>query len=142
MEEGRQKDIFVYGRSLGGAVSIYLASSTNYKTVIKGIVLENTFTSLHELFINKIKLLPFLGLVGIKQWNSKALIGQIEHPIMFTRSLKDNMIHPVHMKTLLESANKSKVKVDYEVETGKHQPIWYLNPGKYASALNSFFQQA
>lgn len=36
--QGREKRIFVYGRSLGGAVSIYVGS-TRHKSVISGLIL-------------------------------------------------------------------------------------------------------
>jgi fermentation-respiration switch protein FrsA (DUF1100 family) len=39
--------IFIFGRSLGGAVGIYAASLKRWD--IKGIILENTFTSIPEM---------------------------------------------------------------------------------------------
>lgn len=39
LADGIVKDIYVLGRSLGGAVSLYLASIPNYKSQIKGLVL-------------------------------------------------------------------------------------------------------
>ena len=41
--------IFVYGSSLGGAVSIKLCSDTKYMTSVAGLILENTFTSIPDV---------------------------------------------------------------------------------------------
>ena len=39
--------LFLLGRSLGGAVSILLAS--RHKTAFKGMILENTFSSISDM---------------------------------------------------------------------------------------------
>jgi len=49
LEKGRKKDLYVLGRSLGGAVSIYLATQEHLKNEIKGLILENTFTSIQDM---------------------------------------------------------------------------------------------
>lgn len=41
--------IVVFGRSLGGAVAAWLASSKKYSPHIAALVLENTFTSLPDI---------------------------------------------------------------------------------------------
>ncbi|KAJ8322008.1 hypothetical protein KUTeg_000479, partial [Tegillarca granosa] len=40
-----QRNIFIFGRSLGGAVAIHLASQSYYAKFIAGVIVENTFTS-------------------------------------------------------------------------------------------------
>ena len=62
--EGRSKDIYAYGRSLGGAVAIYLAASTRYKYELKGIMLENTFSNFKDVLVDKsLYTYPFLVLL-------------------------------------------------------------------------------
>ena len=41
--------IIVFGRSLGGAVAVWLASRPNYSQHIAALVLENTFLSLPDI---------------------------------------------------------------------------------------------
>ena len=41
-----QRQIFIFGRSLGGAVAIFLASSPLYAQHICALIIENTFTSI------------------------------------------------------------------------------------------------
>jgi pimeloyl-ACP methyl ester carboxylesterase len=42
-----QSSLILYGRSLGGAVALHIASSTAAN--VKGIILENTFLSIPKL---------------------------------------------------------------------------------------------
>lgn len=44
-----QSKIFIFGRSLGGAVAIHLASQSYYARFIAGVIVENTFTSLPDI---------------------------------------------------------------------------------------------
>ena len=67
---GRNKDIVIHGRSLGGAVGIYLSTRTYFKEEVKGLILENTFTSMEKLLVHKLWFLPFFGVVGCSQWKS------------------------------------------------------------------------
>ena len=41
--------LFIFGRSLGGAVAIYLAAASSCRHLISGVILENTFTSIPEI---------------------------------------------------------------------------------------------
>ena len=47
--ELRGTKIVIYGQSIGGAVSIGLASRNQKQGDIAGVVLENTFTSIRKL---------------------------------------------------------------------------------------------
>ena len=50
--------IFVFGRSLGGAVAIDLVSKNICLSNIKGLILENTFTSISDMVD---KVFPYLS---------------------------------------------------------------------------------
>jgi hypothetical protein len=44
------ENIYLHGRSLGGAVAIYAASQIlEYKFKIKGLIVENTFLSIPDM---------------------------------------------------------------------------------------------
>ncbi len=45
-KHGKTKNIYLLGRSLGGAVAIYSSTIPKFKKVISGLILENTFTSI------------------------------------------------------------------------------------------------
>ncbi len=72
----------MFGRSLGGAVSIYLAHK--YPNLVKGIIVENTFLSVSAMVD---VLMPFLKsiksfVLNIK-WNSDEKIPSLNQPILF-----------------------------------------------------------
>ena len=48
-EETRNTKIVVYGQSLGGAVTTQLVANNQHERRIRGMVLENTFTSMRKL---------------------------------------------------------------------------------------------
>ena len=45
----KKDDIIVYGQSLGGAVAIHLVARNQAASDIKGLILENTFTTMRKL---------------------------------------------------------------------------------------------
>lgn len=91
--------VYIMGRSLGGAVAIYLQSTFNYS--IKGLILENTFLSISDLVDKLFPILkPFKNLLLRNRWESKNLIMKIKVPILFIMSDKDELVPYEHMKTL------------------------------------------
>lgn len=44
-----KQQIFVFGRSLGGAVAVYLATCPFYAQHVKAVILENTFISIPSM---------------------------------------------------------------------------------------------
>ena len=67
-----QQQIFVFGRSLGGAVAIYLASSPLYSQHICAVILENTFTSIPCMgqHIFRMKFISYIPHWCYKNWVS------------------------------------------------------------------------
>ena len=48
-EETAKTKIVVYGQSLGGAVATQLVANNQHQERIKGMIIENTFTSMRKL---------------------------------------------------------------------------------------------
>ena len=69
-----QSKLIIFGRSLGGAVAIQLASVPYYAVKIHGLVIENTFTTLPE--IGK-SLFDFKILSMLPEWCFKNKVGAI-----------------------------------------------------------------
>ena len=78
--------IVAFGRSLGGAVSVYLAEKFPEK--VAGVVLENTFLSVGAMVD---KLMPVVAslksLVLRIKWDSDEKIKLLKQPIMFISGL-------------------------------------------------------
>jgi pimeloyl-ACP methyl ester carboxylesterase len=115
--------IFVMGTSLGGAVTVYLASLARYERYVAGWIVENTFTSIGDMadvvFAPPIKrmypgwrstLLLFTLSRVIKPivlqigWYSIDLIRSVTGPMLFISSAKDELVPPSHMRALHDSA--------------------------------------
>lgn len=48
----KSSQVFILGRSLGGAVTIGVASDESVRHLLSGIILENTFTSIKDILLN------------------------------------------------------------------------------------------
>ena len=89
--------LYVYGRSLGGAVGVYGSTNPKFSPHIKGLILENTFTSIpsvaNHIFSGFLAVFrPFLWILLRNHWNSLRLIPKIEAPILFIKSVNDELV--------------------------------------------------
>lgn len=68
LQERRDLDtrkLFVFGRSLGGAVAIHLCSRRQVRGKVRGLIVENTFTSVPSLAR---KVFQFPGVKYLPRW--------------------------------------------------------------------------
>ncbi|ODV93131.1 hypothetical protein PACTADRAFT_51761 [Pachysolen tannophilus NRRL Y-2460] len=122
--------IILHGRSLGGAVAIYIASS--HPNLIGGIILENTFLSITKLIPYLFPYLKYVSFLCHEKWNSENLIPEIPSniPILFLSGAKDEIVPPIHMKELFK-LSKSLDKTFKEFPNGFHndtivqENYWY-----------------
>lgn len=93
--------IYVFGRSLGGAVAVYLASRRQEN--IRGLILENTFSSISDMVDRIFPYVSFLKTYLLKiEWNSSDLIRTIKIPIFFISGRNDQLVPPSQMDKLYE----------------------------------------
>lgn len=136
-EQINNEKIYLFGRSLGGAVATYLASKTQDK--IKGLILENTFTSIPDMVDHIFKYLSALkGLILRIEWNSLELIKEIKVPILFISGQADQLIPPSQMQTLFSNAKKSIKTEMMEVEHGTHNESWMQAGDVYFDRIRDF----
>jgi|JI6StandDraft_1071083.scaffolds.fasta_scaffold11265_1 fermentation-respiration switch protein FrsA (DUF1100 family) len=77
-----RNQIYVLGRSLGGAVACHTLSNSENRLMVKGVILENTFPSIADILKRGILsslLIPLLR----NKWESIKEIPSIACPIMF-----------------------------------------------------------
>ncbi|KAH9512651.1 Alpha/beta hydrolase domain-containing protein 13 [Bulinus truncatus] len=127
-----QSQIVLFGRSLGGAVAIYLASSPVYGPKIAAVVLENTFTSLYEmshkiLRLSCIKYIPRLCYKN--KFPSLHRIESVTSPTLFLSGNMDELVPPKMMKELY-NRSKSNLKRLELFANGTHNDTW-MCPGYY-----------
>lgn len=57
-------------------------------------------------------------------WDSKTRITQVQQPILFIRSLKDELVPTEQMLQLMEFAINAKYKRYHEIPNGTHNMGW------------------
>lgn len=137
------ENLFVFGRSLGGAVAISLAAAN--PGALRGVLVENTFTCIRGMAG---ALFPFLAVLPEpwfealleNKWHSDDIIGDIKMPFLFLAGEQDEIVpHPqmVELWDLLGGKGRGAVGKHPEgsaiikFPTGKHNDTWTL-PGYYA----------
>lgn len=133
-----RNQVFLFGRSLGGAVAANVALDDSLP--FKGVIIENTFTTLGDLVD-----IMFPPLKYVKNYllNSKFetinIIGKIKKPLLFCRSENDELIPKVQMDKLYENAKEAIYKDYYTIKNGTHNDGFRYDPENYAKALKKFF---
>ncbi|ETO29025.1 hypothetical protein RFI_08101 [Reticulomyxa filosa] len=136
----RQK-IYLFGRSLGGAVAVHLASQNNDK--LAGVILENTFTSIADMVK---KVLPFLDFDFVKRyvlrmhWKSIQSISHITCPLLFLTSERDEIVPNEQMHKLYHTANSTRFKSWYTISKATHNDAWVVGGDQYWNEIRVFLQ--
>lgn len=129
--------IFVFGRSLGGAVAIYLAFKRQDQ--IQGLILENTFSSIPDMVDHIFSYLKmFKDLILRIEWNSIGLIKKLHVPIFFISGRNDQIVPPIQMDRLFEAAKNSEYKDIFKVEYGTHNESWVQAGDDYYYRIKDF----
>lgn len=117
--------IIIHGRSLGGAVSIDLAS----RQKCGGLIVESSFVSAFRV-MTRIPIYPF------NKFESIHKIGNVHCPILFIHGTNDTLIPYWHGQKLFEAANKPKTF--YTVENAGHNDVHEVAGKKYFEEILNF----
>mmetsp|Transcript_27108 Transcript_27108/g.64006 ORF Transcript_27108/g.64006 Transcript_27108/m.64006 type:complete len:333 (-) Transcript_27108:349-1347(-) len=111
--------IFLFGRSLGGAVAIELAARR--ESAVRAVMVENTFTSIDDLVKH---LSPAYSKHVIRamsnKWNSQQVIPSISRPMLFLSGRADEIVPPWMMTSLYKAAVRSEGRELAAFPKGKH----------------------
>ncbi|CAE8676559.1 unnamed protein product [Polarella glacialis] len=139
--------MFVFGRSLGGAVAIALAAALQERSerpAPRGLILENTFTSISAVVD---ALFPILAIPYLKKrflrlkWESMERVRDLEVPLLFLTGQKDEMIPTAHSQQLHARAEKSKLRRHVFFPEGSHNDTWEKGGEQYWEVQASFLQE-
>lgn len=137
--------VFVFGRSLGGAVAVALVRTLQQRdeatSLPCGIILENTFLSISTVVDSIFPLIAFKSLkdrfLRLK-WETEERIKEVEVPLLFLSGEKDEMIPPWHSKVLHQRAEKSPLRRSAIFPEGSHNDTWEKGGDRYWEAQEGF----
>ena len=132
-----KNQIFLFGRSLGGAVAASVALDKSLP--FKGVIIENTFTTLGDLVDVMFPILKYVKNYLLKtKFETIKIIGKIKRPILFCRSECDELIPQSQMDTLYNAAKGALFKRYYIIKNGTHNDGFRYDKNGYAQAIKKF----
>jgi fermentation-respiration switch protein FrsA (DUF1100 family) len=121
--------IIAYGESLGGAVAVYLAG----KREVGGIIMESTFTSVHDMAR---RLLPFFPTFLLKsRFDSLGKIKEIGVPKLILHS-RDDEIVPLELGNILH--REAAGPKEFVELRGGHNDAFLVSQEVFIAAIDSF----
>lgn len=123
--------IVLFGRSLGGAVAIRLA--TEHEPA--GLIVESTFRSVPALAAEIYGFLPVRTLARL-EFPAERLIGSVRAPVLVVHSTEDEIIPFSHGEALHAAAPAG----DLLALRGDHNTGFMLSSDRYIEGLETFLQ--
>ncbi|PVH15486.1 uncharacterized protein CXQ87_003328 [Candidozyma duobushaemuli] len=118
-EQLSESSLVLYGRSLGGAVAIYISSLMGAS--VQGLILENTFLSIPKTVPHIFPFLKYFTMFVHQKWESERLVPLIPAniPVLFQSARKDEIVPPSHMDRIYE-LSQSTDKTFYKYTHSQH----------------------
>jgi fermentation-respiration switch protein FrsA (DUF1100 family) len=127
------QEIVLFGRSLGAAVAVELATRVD----AAGLILESGFTSVPELGAELYPALPVRWLSRYR-YDSVSRIGGVGMPVLVIHSRDDEIIPFRHGRSLFESAVAPKHLLPIE---GGHNDGFLVSASNYRQGLHRFLEE-
>ncbi|OGF28438.1 hypothetical protein A2331_03255 [Candidatus Falkowbacteria bacterium RIFOXYB2_FULL_34_18] len=125
------EDIILWGRSIGGAIAVYLAQGKD----IHALIIESSFFSLANIGEKHFPFLPIKQLLKFK-FESGEKIQNVKRPILFTHSKKDDIIPFSESEMLYKKAQEPKEFL--KLEKGDHNTDLILSYDEYFEGVRDF----
>jgi len=124
------EEIYLFGRSLGGAIAIEVAR----RAPVAGLIVESSFTSAAEVGRRMFPFMP-VKMLSRYRFDNAAKIGRLTCPVLITHSPKDDLI-PFEMgQHLYELAPEPKAFIEL---SGAHNERLYYESDIYVNGLRKF----
>ncbi|MEN8206156.1 MAG: alpha/beta hydrolase [Pseudomonadota bacterium] len=124
------EEIVIFGRSLGAAIAVDLAS----QHPSAGVILESAFTSVPDMAASLYPWLP-VRLLSRYRYNSLKRIEGIRSPLLVVHSRDDEIIPYEHGKKLFAQANKPKQFLELN---GGHNNGYQVSRKLYEQTMQQF----
>lgn len=125
-----QDEVFLWGRSLGGAVAVHLASCNG----ARGVVLDRTFCSMVDVAAHHYPLLPVRTLLS-NRYPSRERLAKYAGPIIQFHGRPDQVV-PLQFGQELFDSSPATDKQLYISEDMHHSSPW---PEEYYEHVEEFF---
>ncbi len=125
-----EKNIILFGRSIGGTIAAWLAGEEKPSALI----LESTFTSVGELGREFYPYLP-VKLLSRYHYNAAEYVNKVNCPVLVVHSPDDEIVPYSHGLRLYEEANQPKEFLQIH---GSHNEGFILSAQKYKEGLDAF----
>jgi len=150
------RKLFVFGRSLGGAVALHLAHYAEHTLgePLAGVIVENTFLSISKMVDSIFPILtPFKRVLLRIGWDNSSIINKLRKtPILFLAGDDDEIVPHSHMISLhrssiqARSSSTSSISSADEgcnvslhiVKGGRHNDTWVSGGKAYWDAIGFF----
>jgi len=136
--------IFIFGRSIGGAVGFHLAKYAETKNLpLAGIMVENTFVSIPRMVDHLMPLVaPFKSLVLRIAWDNGYIVPRLRKPVLYLAGDADQLVPHGHMLELYKASRTSSICPRIHiVKGGTHNDTWYKGGKAYWDAIKKFMQE-
>lgn len=121
--------IIVHGYSLGTGLAVFVAASRP----VDGIILDAPFARLCDL-MTRAALLPACYLPMVQRWDTRALVDQVNAPVLIQHGTADDMIPINHGESLANSFRNAGADVTFVPHPGAtHQSV--INEPKYIDSF-------
>jgi len=126
----------IYGRSLGGAIAVDLAT----KVASAGLLLESTFSNAEDMAKSMYGIIPVGYLTGLR-FDSLSKIKKVNIPKLFIHGTDDHVVPYALGQKLYNAAPAWKRFL--EIEGGSHNDTYLIQPDNlYYDAIRDFTIQA
>jgi pimeloyl-ACP methyl ester carboxylesterase len=112
-----EERIFVFGRSLGGAVALDLAAQ--FPNLLRGVIVENTFCSIPSMMDKLFPILSYFKFLCTNRWSSLDIVSSLEIPFLGLSGGNDGLVPPVMMTDLFQNC-ASSIKRLHVFPEGEH----------------------
>ena len=145
--------VVLFGRSLGGAVALALASLTPAGS-IGAVIVENTFTSIDSMVLEiarttlglrhprlRTAFSWFLYFYLTSHWASSQVISNIGCPVLFLSGQNDELVPPAQMQRLYEAASGAAFRDIVLFPGGTHNETHLQDPPRYYAEIIRFLHK-
>lgn len=137
--------VFIFGRSLGGAVAFHLAQYAQQNNIqLAGLLVENTFLSISKMVDQLMPLVATIKFLVLRiGWNSEDIAPTLGVPILYLAGDRDELVPHNQMKKLYELSNKTSLYAKFHIiRNGTHNDSWMRGGSEYFDTMREFIHKA